>query len=580
MISSNQNSQPKYVKLRCHDPDDEKKKHISPHIQNDTFLGEDLVYGADELIITEGIPDWYSAIDKGFKAISPGTTGFRTRDLEKLVKLTANAKAIYIINDNEKNNAGYEGAIRTANELTSNGRLVYIVKLPRPDGIDKVDLNDYLKTHTPEELRKLMKDAKSIFDILISELPENLAVAQEDIGEKIVPLLMNQPTSILQEVIMEIAEKTRLDDSAIEKLIIEKKKEIQAQADREKLDAQIEELNIEFAVINIGGKTRILHEQKDPVNPEQTNNEYKSESDFHLWLSNKTITIDGEAKKISKLWVAHPNRRQYTRLVFEPCRIIDPIYYNLWRGFAVEPVEGDCKLFLEHIRDNICNGNQEYFEYLIAWMADAIQNPNDRPGVAVVLRGAKGTGKNIFVDHFGKLFGQHYRQVTQARHLTGNFNSHLQDCLLLFANESFWAGDKQGENALKSLITDDTMNIEAKGKDIIELPNKIRLIMASNNDWIVPAGADERRYFVLEVGEKHKQDHQYFAKIVDQMENGGLEALLYFLQHYDYSDINLRVFPKTKALLDQKLRSLDLVDKFWYEQLYDGILDKEHESWG
>jgi len=32
--------------------------------------------------------------------------------------------------------------------------------------------------------------------------------------------------------------------------------------------------------------------------------------------------------------------------------------------------------------------------------------------------------------------------------LVGNFNAHLIDCVLLFADEAFWAGDKQGENTL------------------------------------------------------------------------------------------------------------------------------------
>ena len=74
----------KYKKLRTHDPDDDKKKFISRFIQNDVFLGEDSVYGQTEIIITEGLPDWVSAIDKGFAAISPVTTNFRENDFEQL----------------------------------------------------------------------------------------------------------------------------------------------------------------------------------------------------------------------------------------------------------------------------------------------------------------------------------------------------------------------------------------------------------------------------------------------------------------------------------------------------------------
>ena len=104
----------KYKKLRTHDPDDEKRKHISRFIQNDTFMGEDSIRGAREVIITEGAPDWVSAVDKGFSAISPVTTSFREKDNEKLKLLTSHADQIYIVNDNEDNEAGKQGALRTA----------------------------------------------------------------------------------------------------------------------------------------------------------------------------------------------------------------------------------------------------------------------------------------------------------------------------------------------------------------------------------------------------------------------------------------------------------------------------------
>ena len=98
----------KYKKLRRHDLNDEKKKHISKFIGTETFMGSDSIRGAKEVIITEGAPDWVSAVDHGFAAISPVTTNFREDDFEKLAHETAGADAVYIINDNEDNEAGLE----------------------------------------------------------------------------------------------------------------------------------------------------------------------------------------------------------------------------------------------------------------------------------------------------------------------------------------------------------------------------------------------------------------------------------------------------------------------------------------
>ena len=99
-------------------------------------------------------------------------------------------------------------------------------------------------------------------------------------------------------------------------------------------------------------------------------------------------------------------------------------------------------------------------------MADAIQNPTDRPGVALVLKGKQGTGKGIFARGFGYLFGNHFLHLFHGSHLTGHFNSHLKDKLMIFADEAVWGGDKKAEGMLKGLITEPSIPIEMKGKDV------------------------------------------------------------------------------------------------------------------
>ena len=204
----------------------------------------------------------------------------------------------------------------------------------------------------------------------------------------------------------------------------------------------------------------------------------------------------------------------------------------------------------------------ELYEYVINWMADAIQNPGRRPGVALVIRGKQGVGKGIFVNEFAQLFGPHSIQVAQSSHLVGNFKAHLRDKLLVFADEAFWAGDKRAEGALKALVTENTMPIEMKGVDIQNAPNFVRLIMASNNDWAVPASVDQRRFVVLEAGTGRMQDSAYFGALKDQMDNGGRHALMQFLLDRDLSGVDLRRIPRTEALAEQQLLSLDRVGQW------------------
>jgi hypothetical protein len=84
--------------------------------------------------------------------------------------------------------------------------------------------------------------------------------------------------------------------------------------------------------------------------------------------------------------------------------------------------------------------------------------------------------------------------------------------------------------------------------------------MSSNADWVVPAGADARRYFVLNVSDAQMQKTDYFAAISKQMENGGREALLQFLLHRDLSGFEVRRVPQTDALAQQKAHSRRGID--------------------
>ena len=342
----------------------------------------------------------------------------------------------------------------------------------------------------------------------------------------------------------------------------------------------IEQFNKEFAVVVYGGKTVVAWEHKNEQN--QNIVDFLDFDEFRKKKLDEKITVKIKDKfKVlfaANYWLENPQRRQYDHVV---CDILctNPKYYNLWKGFPFEPKVGNCSLFLYHVKEVICNKDENIFKYVIAWMADSFQNPNNKPGVSIVLKGEEGVGKGVFVNHFGKLFGSHYIPISNSEHLVGKFNYHLHNCFLLFCDEAFYAGNKGSEGILKSLITEPYLMIEPKGKNVIKIPNKLRIIMASNNDWVVPAGHTARRYLVLDVSSKHRNDHQYFKAIEDEMNHGGYEALFHHLMNYDLSGINLRQVPQTQELLSQKIQSLDSVQLFWYNRLMEGKLLPDNEDY-
>ena len=354
-------------------------------------------------------------------------------------------------------------------------------------------------------------------------------------------------------------------------------------APTEDVPEHIAEINKSHFFSFDGGRSLIFRETVDPLFHRHILDAMKP-SDFKLVYANKFVAVaagDNKTKRIciADDWIRHPNRREYSGLVLAPNKDV-PGYYNLWRGFAVQAKRGSWKKMQQHIKNIICRNDKEAFTYLMNWLAHAIQRP-DRPAeVAVVLRGGRGTGKGMFVRSFGELFGQHFVHISQGKHLTGNFNAHLRDCIVLFVDEAFWAGDKQGEAELKRLITEPTLAIERKGLDVTMTPNMLHVIMASNSQWVVPAGVDERRFFVLDIDDSMQQNAAYFSALDAELKAGGLEAMLYDLRKRDLSGFDVRQVPNTDALKNQKILSLEPHMQWWFEKLINGTLSDHEKEWG
>jgi hypothetical protein len=331
----------------------------------------------------------------------------------------------------------------------------------------------------------------------------------------------------------------------------------------------LKELNQKFAIVPTGNKFTIVNETENETM-------FLAPSDFRLALQNR-FAIDTTGKfpkqvQASSWWLSHPERREYKSVDFVPTPEEQDGVFNMWKGFAVKPKGGleDIPLFHELIDEVICSGNEQWALYLWGWLAHMVQFPKEKPGVAVVLRSdAQGVGKSRFAEYVGSLIVRHFSTVTHGRHIHGNFNSHLKDTLLLFGDEAVWGGAKSAESVLKQLITEPSMLIEMKGKDAFEVRSYLRLMLATNSEWAAPVGLTDRRYFVLNVANSRKNDHDFFKNLKYEQTHGGSEALLQALMDFDLSDFEVRSIPETSARLEQKLLSMDILQKWWLDVLSD-----------
>lgn len=298
---------------------------------------------------------------------------------------------------------------------------------------------------------------------------------------------------------------------------------------------------------------------------------------FHAKHAAEKLQLGDKSHPITKVWISWEGRRSYDGFVFEPERQVDARWFNMWRGFAVQPAATAehpmVERFLEHARDNICGGSPTLTKWLLGYFAHMVQKPWEKPLTALVFKGNKGTGKNALIERVGKLFGPHFLVTSKRRYLTSQFNGHFENNLCLVLDEAFWSGDKESEGILKDLITGNHHVIEHKNKTPYTIKNLTRVVIIGNEDWIVPTTADERRFAVFNVGDGRRQDRKYFHELrVGLDEEGGAAHLLRFLLDFDLSSVDVNAAPDTRGLLDQKLAGLDPLPKWWHECLVEGSI--------
>jgi Family of unknown function (DUF5906) len=322
-----------------------------------------------------------------------------------------------------------------------------------------------------------------------------------------------------------------------------------------------------------GGKARIYREVNKYIQSIEI-------SAFRGWCANKSVpikTTDTDGKEETKelrlydFWYTHPDRFEYTSVDFDPSKIFDRNdrnndVHNMWRYWETIGKKPDTlaevlavKDVLRFIYEIISNKNMSHFYWVLSWIADLIRNPADPKGVALVLIGPKGIGKSFFGEMISSLVGDRYSFTTANKNdIFGDFNGHLSNLMFVVYEEAVWAQNRQIEAILKVFINGKRRASHAKYHDTKMINNYLRSLILANPGWAVPVSLDERRYMILNPSLDRMKDLRYFGGLKAKLDNGGLEALMYFFEHYRIGrgGVDIRSAPKTEGFYDQQRESL------------------------
>jgi hypothetical protein len=219
-------------------------------------------------------------------------------------------------------------------------------------------------------------------------------------------------------------------------------------------------------------------------------------------------------------WTHDPTARRYDNMDVRPPPLeASAGTYNLWEDFEAalyrptRPVDPDSEGVRALRAFTLGLLGEEAARYWERWVAQAFQQPGIKSGVAVVLFGSEGTGKNTLCDLVGRMMGDAKVMETSdpANKLCGRFNDARLNKFLVVLNEADPKVCHASSDQLKDMITARDFMMEGKGQPIVKRSCFARLVFTTNNENAVKVGPDSRRYVVMETTEAFKQDRAFFG---------------------------------------------------------------------
>ena len=100
-------------------------------------------------------------------------------------------------------------------------------------------------------------------------------------------------------------------------------------------------------------------------------------------------------------WLKDPKMRTYNKIEFLPCQKTSLDIYNSFIGFKAEQsklIKTDIhnSYIMKHIKEVICNKNENVYNYFINFLANLLQHPNKKANTSLILKSIQGAGMKFY----------------------------------------------------------------------------------------------------------------------------------------------------------------------------------------
>lgn len=290
----------------------------------------------------------------------------------------------------------------------------------------------------------------------------------------------------------------------------------------------LERLNKEIVYVRA---TSEIAELSSPAG--ETKLKYMSPHDFkNADYSDRSILVEKKRVFLAPEWMKWPKRRKVNRTVYEPGqdRITKDGNLNTWFPSPNKPIKSDVSLFLHYI-DHLFASDPTYKPWFMRWLAYPVQNLGAKLHTSSVFWSTQtGTGKSTLSYIMKEIYGQHNCSLLSENDLDASFNGWAVGKVWVEVDE-MQGGPRARRRAetLKSFSTRHTIPIDLKYQNRYEIRDTINYYYTSNHIESLYLDAQDRRFFVHNVGDTKLSEEFFRQEFGPWLKAGGFSAVHYYL---------------------------------------------------
>lgn len=210
---------------------------------------------------------------------------------------------------------------------------------------------------------------------------------------------------------------------------------------------------------------------------------------------------------------------------------------NVYVQNMIKPTQGDVTRFTEFLAKLVPDERDR--RILLSWCASLVQRPGFKPQWSPVIQGTEGNGKSLIARCLRHIIGRDHTYEPRSDQLNSQFVSFDENKRLIIVEEVHMAGRRALLDFLKTRITNDYVEVEAKGVDKRMIRNTASWFFCTNYRDAVIKTRSDRRYSIFFTAQQDEadlrrdgMDGDYFPSLYRWLNAGGYDKVAYYLLHY------------------------------------------------